>query len=130
MKETNSNKYLVLILLFGMLVWAMCTSIPAIIFYFDQVEGEAQLEELKGTHLNYSYFHKKEDKIIKLRSKISYKRHQKKLKAKEFWPITYSQTFPNRVSFHTIDPKPSLVIPLLLLFLIAIPLIWFKNIKF
>ena len=44
---------------------------PTIIFYFDQVEGVAEINYVDKSKVKFNYFHKEKNKNIHLHSKIS-----------------------------------------------------------
>lgn len=126
-KKTTKYIYFFVFCVFPF-IWAVYEFGPDVVFYFDQIQGEAKIISVNKNQIKFNYFHENLSEQINLISKIDDLKKIKKLKGKTNWSIIYSKTYPERVSLTGIDPKPGLLSSIYILIWV-IPLLFFKKLN-
>lgn len=128
----NNNKITFLFIFLLANIFSIIYFGPYLIFYFDQQQGEATVENVSGQHLHLKYYHKGLSKEIKIKYRESLTKKRNELASKKKLAIVYSTSFPYKVLIKGYDQHiiQIFIYSLCFIGISLIPLIYFKNFEF
>jgi hypothetical protein len=78
---------------------------PDVVFYFDRIEGEAELTNIEHNDFSLKYYHNVMNDTINLSGSVKDQRKLYSFKTGDILPIEYSKNYSNRIFIISVNPK-------------------------